>query len=336
MPYTPNIDGTMSRTVGEWGGFFKKNGQPNDIIEGMDQVETILDDMKLLEASDTDGNRTTVRTGMPQIYWRQFYKGIPPSKSSVTTIKDPVGMLEGRSLIDLKLLKLHQSQAKAYRLQEIRAFGAAMRQELATAIFYGDIKSNPLGINGLARRYAYKNAPQVIDAGGTGAECTSMFGVVWGDRDVVGIFPKDSKAGFEHEDLGTFDALDENGHAFRATGDLVSWNVGLAVCDWRSAVRVCNIPVSNLTAKKGDTGFIDLHRLTIMAKNKIMPEKRGRMVWYVNEEVMTALELQASDAGHVHLVYNDLFRSKGVPHIHGSAVRQCDAILTTETALPAV
>jgi hypothetical protein len=36
----------------------------------------------------------------------------------------------------------------------------------------------------------------VVDAGGTGADCTSMFGVIWGDRDIFGIFPKDSKAGF--------------------------------------------------------------------------------------------------------------------------------------------
>lgn len=333
MPYTPKADGTLSRTLAEWSQFFRKDGKPNPVIEAMDQSNTILDDMKWLEASDSDGNRTTVRTGLPQVYWRQLYKGVPPSKSTVTTIKDPVGMLEGRSLIDIKLLKLHESQQKAYRFQEIKAFGEAMRQELATAVFYGDIKSNPLGINGLAKRYAFRNAPQVIDAGGRGAECTSMFGVVWGDRDVTGLFPKDSKAGFEHENLGTFDAMDEEGNAYRATGDLVSWHVGLAVCDWRSVVRICNIPMTALHAKVGDADFIDLHRLTIIAKNKILAEKRADMVWYVNQDVMTALELQASDAGHVHLTYQDMFRSKSVPHIHGAPVRQCDAILTAEAAL---
>jgi hypothetical protein len=325
----------MSRTLADWGAFFKVNGQPYDIIEAMDQSNSIMDDVRFREASDTDGNRTALRIKLPSVFWRMLYRGVPPSKSDVTTIKDPLGMLEGRSLMDLKLLELHLGQARAYRMQEMRAFGEAMRQELATALFYGNIKHNPLGINGLAMRYAYSDSPNVVDAGGTGPDCTSMFGVIWGDRDIFGIFPKDSKAGFTHEDLGKFDAYDDDGNAFRATGDLVSWNVGLAQADWRSGVRVANIPVASLTLKKGDTGFIDLHRLTIIAKNKIPAERRGRMIWYVNSEVMTALELQASDAGNVTLHYGDLFRSHNIPYIHGNAVRQCDAILTTEAAIGA-
>ena len=333
MAYAPNIDGTTVRTLGEWGQFFKDNGQPHDIIEAMDMENSILDDIKWKEASDSDGNRTAVRNGLPGVFWRQLYKGIPPSKSTVTMVKDPVGMLEGRSMIDKKLLDIHQSQAKAYRLQEIRAFGEAMRQELATALFYGDIKGNPLAINGLAPRYAYSNAPHVVSAGGVGSENTSMFGVVWGERDVMGIFPKDSKAGMSHEALSPYDAHDADGHAFRAVGDLLQWNVGLAVSDWRSAVRVCNIDVNNLMKKKGETGFIDFHRLTIIAKNKLSPEKRNRLIWYCNEEVMTALELQNSDAGYVQLKYGDLYRSTAIPFIHGAAVRQNDAILNTEAAL---
>ena len=95
--------------------------------------------------------------------------------------------------------------------------------------------------------------------------------------------------------------------------------------------------------KKGEDDFIDLHRLTIIAKNKIPAEKRMRMKWYVNQEVMTALELQASDAGNVTLVYRKedsrmsgpLFKSYTVADLHGCPVRQCDAILCTEEALPA-
>ena len=333
MPYTPNMDGSTVRTLGEWGQFFKQNGQPHHIIEAMDQDNTILDDIKWKEASDSDGNHTTLRTKLPEVFWRKLYKGIPVSKSEIATIKDPVGMLEGRTVIDKKLLDIHQSQAKAYRLQEIRAYGESMRQELATALFYGSVRQNPLAINGLAPRYAFSNAPHVVNAGGVGNECTSMFGVIWGERDVTGIFPKDSKAGMAHEDLGFFDAYDPDGLAFRATGDLLQWNVGLAVSDWRSVVRICNIDVNKLMVKKGEAGFIDLHRLTIIAKNNISPEKRGRLIWYCNQEVMTALELQASDAGYVQLKYGDLYRSKEIPFIHGAAVRQNDAILNTEEAL---
>jgi hypothetical protein len=335
------MDPFKVRTLAEWGAFFAKDGRPNHVIELMDQENTILDDILWKPATDKDGNRTALRLQLPTVYWRRLYQGIDMSKSMVTIVKDPVAMMEGRSIIDAKLLKIHESQAKAYRESEARAFMEAMRQELATAIFYGNIKGNPDGIFGLDPRYAFSNSPNVVDAGGTGANNTSMFGVVWGENEVTGIYPKDSAAGLAHTDLGEADAFDEIGRPFRAVSDLYEWNVGLSVRDWRTVVRICNIPVESLTLKKGDAGFVDLHRLTIMAKNKIPQEKRTRLRWYVNQEVMTALELQASDAGNVTLVYRKedtraagpLFKSYMVPDLHGAPIRQCDAILTTEEAL---
>lgn len=335
MPYQPNLDGTTVRTLADWGAFFKKDGKPHDVIELLNAENTILDDMVFKEATDYDGNRTALRLKLPAVYWRRLYRGVDVSKSEISIHKDPVAMLEARSMIDAKFLQLYQSQIGAYRMSEAKAFMEAMRLELSTAIFYGNVKNFPDGIHGLDPRYAYKDAPNVVDAGGTGLTCTSIWGVVWGEHDVMGIFPRDAKAGLEHKDLGEHDAFDPDGKPFRAVSDLFQWNVGLSVRDWRSVVRICNIDATKLQAKKGDPGFVDLHRLTIIAKNKIPVEKRPRLRWYVNQEVMTALELQATDAGNVHLHYGELLNSKSVPFIHGGAVRQNDAILTTEEALPA-
>ncbi|CAK7067712.1 MAG: hypothetical protein DELT_01723 [Desulfovibrio sp.] len=343
MANTPAMDGTTVRTLADWGSFFKTDGKPYDIIELMDCTNTILDDILWREASDYDGHRTAIRTGLPSVYWRRLYRGVEISKSEVAVVKDPTGMLEARCVIDAKMEEIHKNQFKPYRMQEARAFTEAMRQELATAIFYGNVKGNPDGIHGLDPRYAFKDAPQVVDAGGSGSECTSIWGIVWGENDVTGIFPKDSTAGLEHEDLGRFDAHDDMGRAFRAIGDLYKWNVGLSTRDWRSVVRICNIPVASLEKAKGENGFIDLHKLTIKAKNMVPAEKRMRMKWYMNQDVMTAMEFQATDAGNVTLVYRKedsrgngpLFKSFTVQELHGCDVRQCDAILTTEEALQA-
>ena len=131
MAGTPNINDALVRTLGEWGQFFDKSGKPNDIIELMDQDNSILDDIKFMEANGYDGHTTTIRNGLPDVYWRRLYKGIPPSKSAISQVKDACGMLEGRSIIDVKMLELHQSQARAYRASEARAFMEAMRQKLA-------------------------------------------------------------------------------------------------------------------------------------------------------------------------------------------------------------
>ena len=343
MPWQPNIDGTTVRTLADWGAFFKANGQPCDIIELMNQENTILDDIPWKEATDYDGNRTALRLSIPAVFWRRLYRGIDVSKSTISIIKDTVGMLEARSIIDAKLLELHGSQASAYRLSETRAFMEAMRQEAATALFYGNIKNNPDGVHGLDPRYAFTDAPNVIDAGGKGSQNTSVYGIVFGENDTMGIFPKDSKAGLGHKILPEFDAYDAEGRAFRAVGDLYQWNIGFSVRDWRTVVRICNIDATKLELRKGEAGFIDLHRLTIKAKNKIPPEKLNRMRWYVNSDVMTALELQASDnsAGNVTLVYRaeeapqggPLFKSRTITELHGCPIRRCDALLSTEEAL---
>lgn len=324
---------TLVRTLAEWGQFFKENGQAHDVIELMDQDNSILDDLPYMEANMADGHKSVIRTALPTVYWRRLYKGVPVSKSGIQSVKDACAMMEARNNIDVKLLQLHGDQAKAYREGEARAFTESMRQKQATTIFYGNSNTSPDEFNGLGMRYPSKTSPNVVDAAGTGSYCTSMWGIVFGPMDVHGIFPKGSKAGLGMRPLPEQDVDDGTGAKYRAVGDLFEWNCGLTVRDWRSVVRICNIDTTKLTLKKGEIGFVDLHRLTIQAKNKMPPGKRARMIWYCNSDVMTALELQASDAGNVQLVYGELFNSKGVPFLHTRPVRQCDAILSTETAL---
>jgi hypothetical protein len=85
------------------------------------------------------------------------------------------------------------------------------------------------------------NGQNIIDAGGTGSVNTSVWLVVWGEKTVFGIFPKGSKAGLFHEDLGLIDAFDANNNRYRAYADHWQWKNGLVVKDWRYVVRICNV-----------------------------------------------------------------------------------------------
>ena len=83
-----------------------------------------------------------------------------------------------------------------------------------------------------------------------------------------------------------------------------------AVRDWRGVVRIANVPVAALGKRKGEEGFVDLQKLTIEAKNRMPQHLRQKAVWYANADVLTALELQNSDAGQVQLHYEMCIRDR--------------------------
>ncbi len=314
---------------------FYKGEKAGAVIELMNQSNDILSDVQWMESNQSDGHLTRIRTGLPEVFWRRLYQGTPPSKSKWAQVKEECGSLESIMELDVEETKLYGDKAKAFRMSEGLAFAEAMRQKVAQTLFYGDRTKLPDEFNGLTMRYPSKSTNNVIDAGATGSstKCTSMWLISWGSNSVHGVYPKGSQGGLASEDLGTYMIQDAEQRKFQVVGDKYNWKCGLAVRDWRAVVRIGGINSANLTARKGENGFVDLQKLTILAKN-LMPEAlRQKAVWYCAPDVMTALELQNSDSGNVHLTYGEFLNSKAVPSLHGLPVRQCDAIRTDEKIL---
>ena len=321
---------------------FYRGEKAGQIIELMNKTNDIVDDVLWMEANQSDGHLTRIRTGLPEVYWRRLYQGTPPSKSQWSQVKEGCGILEAIMELDVEEIALYGDKAKYFRISEGKAFTESMRQKVAATMFYGDSNKNPDEFNGLAMRYPSKTSPNVINAGATGtAACTSMYLVCWGSNTAHGLYPKGSTGGLSSEDLGKYMTQDEDGRKFQVVGDKYNWRCGLTVRDWRSVVRIANIPVTALTLKKGEEGFIDLHRLTIQAKNKMPETMRNQAIWYCNSDVLTALELQSTDAGNVTLAYRvedsgkggPMFKSTQIVSLHGRPIRQCDAILNTEAVI---
>lgn len=336
MSYNKGIVATLAELED-----FYKGQKAGDIIELMNQTNDIITDIPFMESNHSDGHLTRIRTGLPEVYWRRLYQGTPPSKAQFSQVKEICGMLEALMELDVAEVALYGDRAKTFRLSEGKAFAEAMRQKVARTLFYGDSNVNPDEFNGLAMRYPSKTSPNVIDAGGTGSKCTSMYLICWGANTAHGLYPKGSSGGLSNEDLGKYMTQDSDGKKFQVVGDMYNWKCGLTVRDWRAVVRIANIPTDKLTLTKGETGFVDLHRLTIMAKNKMPENMRNQAIWYCNADVLTALELQATDAGNVTLAYRTedsakggpLFKSTQITNLHGRPIRQCDVISSTEKAI---
>lgn len=241
---------------------FDPKGNVAIVAELLNQANEVTQYMNFIEGNLPTGHKAVVRAGLPAVTLRQFYKGVAPSKSGRATIEDVCAMQEGRNEIDKDLCDLNGNTA-AFRMSEAISFIEAMNQTFAQQVMYGNTTTNKDGILGLTPRYnslsaSNPSSANILDAGGSGSDNTSVWLVVWGPETVTGIYPKGSKAGLSQEDLGIIDAFDSSNNRYRAYAELWQWKYGLHVKDWRYAVRIANIDISDLTAQTGTQASTDL------------------------------------------------------------------------------
>jgi hypothetical protein len=309
------------------------DGKIPKIVELLAQTNEVLDDMLFMEGNLVTGHRTSVRTGLPTVYWRLLNQGVSPSKSLTAQVDEQCGMLEAWSEVDVEVAELN-GNVNAFRLSEASAFLEAMNQEFSSTLFYGNSGTAPEEFTGFSVRYSdlsADNAQNIIDAGGTGSDNSSIYLVVWGEQTCCGIFPKGSQAGLQHKDLGEVTVETTSGIAgdrMRAYQDHFKFKVGLALKDWRYVCRICNIDISNLVAKSSAADLIDL---MIKAIHRIPNMNMGKACFYANRSVIQMLDIQRRDdaIGGTGISYNEI-DGKLIPHFRGIPVKKCDSLLETE------
>lgn len=308
------------------------DGKIATIAEMLSQTNEILADMPFFEGNLPTGHRTTVRTGLPAVAWRLLNNGITPSKSTTAQIDEAAGMLEAYSEVDVELARLNGNES-AFRLSEAQAFIEAMNQEMAQTLFYGNSGISPEEFTGLSIRYSSStagNGQNVLKAGGAGSDNTSMWLIVWGQNTIHGIYPKGSRAGLAHKDLGEVTIENANGIGgarMQALRDHWQWKCGIALRDWRYAVRICNIDVSNLVA---ESSAADLIKWMIKAVHRIPALGMGRAAFYCNRTVYQMLDIQAQNKAVNTLTTGNDAAGRPFTAFRGIPIRKCDQILETE------
>lgn len=308
------------------------DGKIAKIVEMLAQTNAILEDMPFIEGNLPTGHRTTMRTGLPTVAWRLLNQGVQPSKGKTAQSDEQCGMLEAYSEVDKDLAELN-GDVNAFRLSEAKAFLEAMNQEMASTLFYGNSGLAPEEFTGLSIRYsdlAAPNAQNIIDAGGTGSDNTSIWLIGWSEETCHGIYPKGSKVGLIHEDLGLVtvqDALGIAGNRLRAYQEHFQWKCGLALKDWRYVVRICNIDVSDLDSNSA----ADLQDFMIKAVHRIPNPGMAKLCFYMNRSAFQYLDLQrrADVISGGQLSY-DVVDGKRIPLFRGIPIKVVDALIETE------
>ncbi len=339
------VIGNTALTFADWAKRVDGTGKMTGIIELLSLNNEMVNEALVLEGNLPTGHRTTIRTGIPQGTWRLLNSGIPTTKSTTAQITHDCGNLENETAIDVDLSALNGNTA-AFRLSESQAVLQGMSQQMQTALIYGNSSLNPEQFTGLTPYYnslSAETAKNIIDAGGTGSDNTSIWIVTWGPNTIHCFTPKGAPTGLQHMDKGEHRVFDAAGGSYYAYVDRYKWQLGLAVRDWQYAVRIANIDVSDLQTING----ANLINLLIRAMYKLpttggqttpittsdAPTGRsgpmGNTVIYCNRTIAAALDLQAMNKTNVHLQYTE-WGGRPVTTFRGIPIRNVDLILNTE------
>ena len=319
------------------------NGEVPIIAELLSQKNEILIDIPWKEGNLPTGHRSTIRTGLPQAYWKRPNAGSAASKSTTAQIDEAAGIIEAWCVLDYNAA-IMDGNAQKYRLTEADAFIESMSQQLAQQLIYGNSLVNAERFMGLAPRLGAisgaVNGQNILNALGSGATNTSLWLVGWGENTVSGIYPRGTMAGLQHYDFGdrpwqtsvTFGAGQI--HAFV---DLWQWYCGLMVKDWRYVVRCANVSVPDLTGGTGSQSAQQLIKLMARMFWRLPSKGPGiKPVFYANRTLQSMLMIQALDKSQNILSVQEALTQFGpVMELRflGVPIRTNDQILNTESAI---
>lgn len=325
------------------------DGKPSAIAELLSQQNLVLEDIVFKEANQQTSHVETVRTGLPDVYFRAINQGVPTSKSATAQVTEGMAMMEARSYIDASNMLLN-GNSKEYRLGEESAFIEAMNQAMVGTIFNGNVGVDPKSFTGLATRFSditAGNAQNIIRVGAgvngaaTGSDNASMYLVCWSENTAFMVYPKGSTGGLRSRDLGEEVVRDANGNDFQALRSLFQWDAGLVVKDWRSVVRIANIDVSDWVTATGSqavgaaTSLLDAMMKAIVRLPNTA--STGRCAFYCNRSILEGLMIQGRRNTTAVLDVQKGLSQFGMEYTNltfqGIPVRAVDALSTAEIGI---
>lgn len=318
----PNLSMTDSLTALEV--MRRANNQDGfHIVELMAQTNEMLKDMPMLEANDGTVHNTLVRTSLRSGTHRLYNEGIAPGATTTDTMRDRITMLEDYSIVDKDLAE-HSGNVKALRESEAVAFLSGMGQTQAEDLVYGDNGAHPEQINGLAVRLNTLSNKNVLNAGGSGNSCTSIYVCALGRGFAHLIYPKGrSDCGIKTEDMGVQNWPMGEGRVMPAYVQFFSTHYGLSVAHPNAVKRICNIAANTAGDK-----IVEL----ILEAMIRLPPGAPTVAIYANQDALVKIDKAAWSKGNAVFTHEDPW-GEVITHVRKGRCRRVDAILSTEQAL---
>ncbi len=333
-------------TYSEWAMRRDAGGNISQLVNLKSQKNSIIEDMMAAECTSGNAFEFTQVTSLPSPTRRSYNQGVTPGLATAGKQVQTAIEYADVSSIDESLAQLG-GQLAAQRMQEDRLHMQGMTQSIASDLFYSNNTTDPTAFTGFANIYntvttsTSQIANNVIDCGGTQSTNASMWLICWGPKQIHTIFPQGSVAGMQHIDRGLQPTQDASAKTYYAYTTWLKWNIGLAIHDWRFAVRAANIDVTTF----GGGSAPDLISIlnAMVYKPPEMPAgvapvqnsddptvEMGRAAIYVNRTIGLALDLQAQNKTNM-LLRIDEWAGRPTLTYRGIPIRIVDKLTNAET-----
>ncbi len=327
--------GSVWKNVIEWSKHFHK-GKVLPEINILAQMNHAVMDMPWTVCNDGTTHLYRVKTKLPTASKTRYGEGTPESKGQATEERAACTMLTGFSTVPRETSKIGGATGQIRALEDAD-FAESLKQLFGKMEMYGNRNADDRDIYGFATLYnslSGNKAKNVINClGTTNNGVTSGYLVCWG-RDVYGIFPEGTTAGYTKEDLGLQVKTLANGNQLVVLQTEHVWHVGLVIEAWPQVVRLCNVEVAhaialnNTQSPTSTTNFI--HKV-IDARMRI--RRPGTMVLYVNDVLYALIMHIAYEKSNAAVTIEKAITQFGTfdqLKIMDIAVRRQDQILSTE------
>lgn len=300
-------------------------GNPARIAEVLQEKNQILEDVPWSEANETFSNRTVRRAQEPSGSFRKLNEGVAFEASKTTPIVDVIGLLESYSKVDKRLVEAAPSPNE-FRNTEDMSFVSGMGKTIAKKLFYGNTLTTPEEFTGFAARMNAAGDTNVIDAGGSGGDCTSIWVITWGLDACHGIYGRGMNGGLEAKNKGEV-IIEASGLINTWLMTHFRWECGLVVRDPKCMGRIASIESSKTSTTNA---FSEDDLIDLIVEMNIGPSTRI----YMHRNIMAQCWKRLKDKNNVYFTKVDGLDAGGMPlNFNGIPIRQVDQLSILETAL---
>lgn len=320
-----------------------KDKQIGKVAEVLLQSNPILQHIPYMEMNEGTIHKESLRSNLPAVYYRKANQPIPASKTQIEERSFTAAHFESKSQMDKMVASRGgKDRINFNRWNQAQGHIQAMAIEHADLMIYGSPSDDARKVAGFMDVYSTLStseptSKQMINAGGSGSDNTSILFVDWSEQTIFGIYPAGTQAGIKRtskEDVQIIGTTETG-----ATGTFWGYEEGfeidhgLVIKDYRAGARICNIDIPAL--KAGGISAADLLKFMTRAHYRIPAAVRtGKGYVYMNSTIASFLHEQALEkvgAGGGLTFQN--YQGEMVMMFLGRQVVVTDALLNSEATV---